>query len=73
MDRRQFTGQLAAGVALWVWAAQARALSLTDADARAGLKAVLERGATAAVSLLGRTDGFPRQSEGPHRAALRRR
>ncbi|MBA2722123.1 MAG: DUF4197 domain-containing protein [Methylibium sp.] len=58
MDRRQFTGQLAAGVALWVWAAQARALSLTDADARAGLKAVLERGATAAVSLLGRTDGF---------------
>ncbi|MBA3597669.1 MAG: DUF4197 domain-containing protein [Methylibium sp.] len=58
MDRRQFTGQLAVGAALWVCAAQARALSLTDADARAGLKAALERGATAAVSLLGRTDGF---------------
>lgn len=58
MDRREFTGRLAAGAALWVCAAQARALSLTDADARAGLKAALERGAAAAVNLLGRTDGF---------------
>lgn len=58
MDRRQFTGHLAAGAVLWIWAAQARALSLSDADARAGLKAALERGADAAVSLLGRPDGF---------------
>ncbi|WP_428421653.1 DUF4197 domain-containing protein [Methylibium sp.] len=58
MDRREFTGQLAAGMALWVWAAQARALSLSEADASAGLKAALERGAEVAVSLLGKTDGF---------------
>lgn len=58
MNRREFTGHLAAGSALWICAAQARALSLSDADASAGLKAALERGAAAAVSLLGRTDGF---------------
>ncbi len=58
MKRRQFTGHLAAGAALWLCAAQVRALSLSDADARAGLKAALERGAAAAVDLLGRTDGF---------------
>jgi hypothetical protein len=32
--------------------------SLTQRDASAGLKAALERGAQAAVALLGRTDGF---------------
>ncbi len=58
MDRREFSGQLAAGMALWVCAAQARALSLSDADASAGLKAALERGAAAAVGLLGKPDGF---------------
>lgn len=58
MDRRQFTGRLTAGAALWIMAAQARALSLSDADASAGLKAALERGASAAVGLLGKTDGF---------------
>lgn len=58
MDRREFTGQLAAGMALWVGAAQARALSLSDADASAGLKEALQRGAVAAVGLLGKTDGF---------------
>ncbi|ABM93281.1 DUF4197 domain-containing protein [Methylibium petroleiphilum] len=58
MDRREFTGQLVAGMALWICAAQARALSLSDADASAGLKAALERGAEVAVSLLGKTDGF---------------
>jgi hypothetical protein len=58
MDRREFTGQLAVGAALWVWAAQARALSLSDADASAGLKEALQRGAVAAVGLLGKTDGF---------------
>ncbi len=40
---------------------QARALTLADlsgADASAGMKAALERGALAAVGLLGRSDGF---------------
>ena len=32
--------------------------SLTQSDASAGLKTALERGATAAVELLGKTDGF---------------
>ena len=61
MDRREFTAGLGAGAALWVWAARAQAqslASLTNADASAGLKAALERGAAAAVNLLGRTDGF---------------
>jgi hypothetical protein len=35
-----------------------QAFSLGDADASAGVKAALERGAVAAVGLLGRTDGF---------------
>ncbi len=63
MQRRQFNQSLTAGVALLVLAAhqQARALSLsdlTDKDASAGLKAALEKGALAAVGLLGKTDGF---------------
>lgn len=66
MDRRQFTGRASAlmaaraasGLGLWVLAARAQALNLSDADANAGLKAALERGAAAAVSLLGKPDGF---------------
>lgn len=61
MDRREFTAGLGAGAALWVLAARAQAQSLaalSNADASAGLKAALERGAAAAVDLLGKTDGF---------------
>jgi hypothetical protein len=58
MHRREFTGRLAAGTALWVWAAQAQAWSLSNADATAGLKEALERGAAAAIGLLGKPDGF---------------
>ena len=61
MDRREFTAGLGASAALWVLAAQAQAqslASLSNADASAGLKAALERGAAAAVDLLGKTDGF---------------
>ncbi|HEU4459010.1 MAG TPA: DUF4197 domain-containing protein [Methylibium sp.] len=66
MDRRLFSkravlaagARAGAGAGLWVLAAQARALDLSQADASAGLKAALERGAAAAVGLLGRTDGF---------------
>ncbi|MDP1532783.1 MAG: DUF4197 domain-containing protein [Rubrivivax sp.] len=55
MERRQFTaalmGSLAAGVAL-------PAFALSQGDAAAGIRAALERGAIAAVDLLGRSDGF---------------
>ena len=40
------------------WTAQASLQSLTESDASAGIRAALERGAIAAVGLLGRTDGF---------------
>ena len=62
MDRRKFTWTALAGAG-WGCAGPlpAWALSLadlTDADATAGLRAALERGAVTAVNLLGRTDGF---------------
>ncbi|MEO8543964.1 MAG: DUF4197 domain-containing protein [Burkholderiaceae bacterium] len=63
MDRRTFTTAssrtLAALIALTY--AQAYALSLndlTDGEASQGLKAALEKGAQAAINLLGRPDGF---------------
>lgn len=62
MDRRKFTWMLAAGAGwgctatLPAWALSLADLS--DADATAGLRTALERGAVAAVNLLGRTDGF---------------
>jgi len=40
------------------WRADASLQSLTESDAAAGIRAALERGAVAAVGLLGRTDGF---------------
>jgi hypothetical protein len=49
-------GVLAAAVALVH--GRVLALSLTDADAATGIRAALERGANAAVGLLGRADGF---------------
>ena len=52
MKRRVFT--LAAGSALFVRDAAA----LSETDAASGIRAALERGAVAAVGLLGRTDGF---------------
>lgn len=58
MHRREFTGRVAVGAALWVWAAQAQAWSLSNADATAGLREALQRGAAAAIGLLGKTDGF---------------
>jgi hypothetical protein len=54
MHRRKFTaGVAAAGVPGWVLAA-----GLTEGDAASGVRAALERGAAAAVDLLGRSDGF---------------
>lgn len=68
MQRRQFhhatAGTLAGALLLpWLTATplQARALSLADlsgADASRGIKAALTQGAQAAVTLLGRPDGF---------------
>lgn len=63
MYRRQFNQSVISAVALLVMATheQARALSLadlTDKDASQGMKTALEKGALAAVALLGRTDGF---------------
>lgn len=61
-QRRQALATLALAVAapgvLLPRVARAQLALLTDADASAGLKAALESGAAAAVSLLGRTDGF---------------
>ena len=63
MYRRQFNQSLVSAMALLVLAAHqhARALSLsdlTDKDASQALRTALERGALAAVGLLGKPDGF---------------
>jgi hypothetical protein len=63
MDRRQFSSSAVSALGLAAMAAwrQAHALdvgSLSNAEAAQGLKAALERGAIAAVDLLGRPDGF---------------
>ena len=47
---------LAATPALWL--PSAFALNLTEGDANSGIRAALERGANAAVGMLGRPDGF---------------
>jgi hypothetical protein len=56
MQRRQFTGTLWAAAALGI-SPQAWA-QLSQADAAAGIRLALEKGAVAAVALLGKTDGF---------------
>lgn len=53
MDRRHLTAALVVGG----WPGWLRAAA-SEADAAAGVRAALERGALAAVALLGRTDGF---------------
>ena len=42
----------------WVQAASAQLAGISEADAAAGLRTALDRGTQAAVSKLGRTDGF---------------
>ena len=49
---------IAAATLLPATAARANLDALTNQDATSGLKAALEKGATVAVDLLGRTDGF---------------
>jgi len=63
MERRQFNGAAGGALAgvLLLAMGRAHALSLgdlTDSEATQGLKAALEKGAVAAVGLLGRQDGF---------------
>lgn len=63
MHRRQFTSSTVSALGLLAMSAwqQAHALTLGDlsnADASQGLKTALERGALAAVGLLGKQDGF---------------
>ena len=59
MRRRRFaTHLIAAPVAGLGLGAAAPAQALSESDAASGVRAALERGATAAVSLLGRNDGF---------------
>ena len=61
MQRRTFIAQSSLALLVLAVTRQAQALSLadlTDKDASAGIKAALEKGALAAVSALGKTDGF---------------
>lgn len=56
MLRRDFMSATLAASGLWTL--DARALSLSEADAASGLRLALERGVDFAVSLLGRSGGF---------------
>lgn len=59
MQRRQFMSGLSGTWAIsLVWPTWAVAASISESDAAAGVRAALERGASSAVSLLGRKDGF---------------
>lgn len=60
MKRREFTaGLVGSGWLGSTWVpGTALALGLSESDAAAGIRAAIERGAVAAVGLLGRTDGF---------------
>jgi hypothetical protein len=55
MQRRPLLG---AGLLALVWPLDPRAAELGQADAAMGVRAALERGAVAAIELLGRSDGF---------------
>jgi hypothetical protein len=60
MKRRQWIEFAGAGLSFWlVGPRHAQAIgALTEADATRAIRLALERGAVAAVSLLGRVDGF---------------
>lgn len=58
MQRRQFTAGLVVGTGLYGVTTGAPAFDLSETDAASGVRAALEKGATSAVSLLGRSGGF---------------
>jgi hypothetical protein len=58
MQRRKFTSVVLASTAAGLSTPWALAFDLSETDAASGVRVALERGAEAAVSLLGRADGF---------------
>ena len=58
MQRRNFTARLLLSFGLVPTWGAAPAADLSETDAASGVRAALERGAVAAVGLLGKTDGF---------------
>lgn len=58
MQRRKFTALLGSVAGPWGLSGRASAANLSEFDAASGVRAALERGAVAAVGLLGKTDGF---------------
>jgi hypothetical protein len=60
MQRRKFTSGVVTAGGLWALSASSslHAAALTEGDAALGIRAALERGAVAAVGLLGRNGGF---------------
>ena len=58
MLRRTFTSAGLVGVGSAWWLPAAHAAAITESDAALGIRAALERGAVAAVGLLGRNGGF---------------
>lgn len=58
MKRRDLTAVVLAAAVPAAWPGAAAAAAVAESDAAAGVRAALERGALAAVSRLGRTDGF---------------
>jgi hypothetical protein len=58
MQRRKFTSGVVSLGGLSVLATSAEAASLSEGDATLGVRAALERGAVAAVGLLGQSGGF---------------
>ena len=58
MQRRKFTSVLVSAGGFAVWWRAADAAEISDGDAASGVRAALERGALAAVALLGKSGGF---------------
>jgi len=60
MQRRKFTSVLASAGGLWLLSegTAARGAGITESDAALGVRAALERGASSAIALLGRSGGF---------------
>lgn len=57
MRRREVSGLVAATTFAWAWPSCVVA-ALSESDAASGVRAALERGSSAAVALLGRSNGF---------------
>lgn len=57
MQRRHFSAAIVSATGLGLWSGSSQA-QFTDAQAATGIRTALERGAVAAVRLLGRADGF---------------